>query len=49
MIPGREELVAEADAEIAAMEAEEQANKMVVELPKRGTPEHRQQWQSGGS
>ena len=35
-----------ADAEIQAMEEEEKASKMVVELPKRGTPEHRQQWQS---
>ena len=46
VIPGRAELVARADAEIAAMEAEEAANKQVVELPKRGTPEHRQQWQA---
>ena len=46
VIPGREELVRRADAEIAAMEAEEKASKMVVELPKRGTPEHRQQWQA---
>ena len=46
MIPGRAELVQRADAEIAAMEAEEKASKMVVELPKRGTPEHRQQWQA---
>jgi hypothetical protein len=28
------------------MEAEEAASKQVVELPKRGTPEHRNQWQS---
>jgi hypothetical protein len=47
MIPGREELVKKADAEIAAMEAEEQANKMVVELPKRGTREHRAMWEQG--
>lgn len=46
VIPGRAELVARADAEIAAMEAEEKASKMVVELPKRGTPEHRQAWQA---
>lgn len=46
VIPGREELVTRADAEIAAMEAEEQASKMVVELPKRGTPGHQQQWQA---
>ena len=36
VIPGRAELVQRADAEIAAMEAEEKASKMVVELPKRG-------------
>ena len=46
VIPGRAELVQRADAEIAAMEAEEKASKQVVELPKRGTPEHRQQWQA---
>jgi hypothetical protein len=46
IIPGRDELVRRADAEIAAMEAEEKASKMTLELPKRGTPEHRQQWQS---
>lgn len=45
-IEGRAELVTKADAEIQAMEEEEKASKMVVELPKRGTPEHRQQWQS---
>ena len=45
-VDGREELVRKADAEIAAMEAEEKASKQVVELPKRGTPEHRQQWQA---
>ena len=28
------------------MEAEEKASKVVQELPKRGTPEHRQQWQA---
>jgi len=28
------------------MEEEERASKMVVELPKLGTPEHRQQWQT---
>jgi hypothetical protein len=46
IIPGREELVRRADAEIAAMEAEEKASKMTLELPKRGTPEHRQQWEA---
>lgn len=46
VIPGRAELVAKADAEIAAMEAEEAATKQVVELPKRGTLEHRQQWET---
>jgi hypothetical protein len=45
-IDGKAELVQKADAEIAAMEAEERASKMVVELPKRGTKEHRQQWES---
>jgi hypothetical protein len=45
-VEGREELVTKADEEIKAMEAEEQASKMVVELPKLGTPEHRQQWQA---
>jgi hypothetical protein len=44
VIPGRAELVSRADAEIAAMEAEEKASKQVVELPKLGTPEHRKQW-----
>ena len=43
-IDGKAELVRKADEEIAAMEAEERASKMVVELPKRGTPEHTQQW-----
>jgi hypothetical protein len=47
VIPGRAELVAKADAEIAAMEAEERASKMVVELPKRGTKEHRAMWEQG--
>lgn len=46
-VEGRSELVARADAEIAAMEAEEKASKMVVELPKRGTKEHRQMWEQG--
>ena len=46
IIPGRDELVRRADAEIAAMEAEEKASKVVLELPKRGTPEHRQAWQA---
>ena len=45
-VDGREELVRKADAEIAAMEAEEKASKQVLEIPKRGTPEHRQQWQT---
>jgi len=45
-VPGRAELVVRADQEIAAMEAEERASKQVVELPKRGTKEHRQQWEA---
>jgi hypothetical protein len=45
-IEGRAELVLKADEEIAAMEAEEKESKQVVEMPKRGTPEHRQQWQT---
>ena len=49
VIPGRAELVQRADAEIAAMEAEEKASKQVVELPKRGTPEHRQSMAGSGS
>jgi hypothetical protein len=46
-VEGRADLVVKADAEIAAMEAEERASKMVVELPKRGTREHRQMWEQG--
>ena len=45
-IEGKAELVERADAEIAAMEEEEKASKQVLELPKRGTPEHRQQWET---
>lgn len=45
-VDGRVELVAKADEEIKAMEEEERASKMVVELPKLGTPEHRTQWQA---
>jgi hypothetical protein len=45
-IEGKAELVERADAEIEAMEEEERASRMVLELPKRGTPEHRQQWEA---
>lgn len=42
---GRYDLVTQAENEIAAMEAEEKASKTVLELPKPGTPEHKQQWE----
>ena len=45
-VEGKAELVKRADAEIAAMEAEEAASKMVVELPRRGTKEHREMWEA---
>jgi hypothetical protein len=45
---GNFELVEKADKEIAAMEAEAQAErqKRTVELPPMGTPEHQAQWES---
>lgn len=42
---GRYDLVTQAENEIAVMEAEEKASKIVMELPKPGTPEHKQQWE----
>lgn len=42
---GRDDLVAQAEAEIAAMEAEERASKTVLELPKHGTLEHKKMWE----
>lgn len=44
-VPGREQLVAKADQEIAAMEAEVRASRNLVELPKYGTKEHRRIWE----
>ena len=43
-VDGRDELVRKADAEIAAMEAEERDSKLVVEYPKHGTKEHQDMW-----
>jgi hypothetical protein len=43
---GRYDLVEAADRELAAMQKEEQAKFQTHQLPVRGTPEHKQQWES---
>jgi hypothetical protein len=45
-VPGREELVEKADQRIMQMEAEEKQKVMQYEMPRFGTPQHRQIWEA---